>query len=195
MVKREPVELPIGLVAVAIDTNSTGADLQLSRLAKLADLLDEQELDEVQIWVPEPVVWEWAEHIHRKFESIGVTADQLVKTGLPEFRALSDISANSVFEIVKSIERALRRSLIWRSCASTSRRRLRSRGCAIRSCRRVSAGARGQKAQRPAPPIAPAFSSSRLLLTATSKIVLSSSRLTETRFATSPAKGGANLVA
>jgi len=109
VVKPEPVDLPLDLAAVAIDTNSTGADLQLSRVKRLADLLDEQELDEIRIWVPEPVVWEWAEHAHKKFESIRIAADQLGKTGLPEFQALSGIAERSVGELVKSIEAALAR--------------------------------------------------------------------------------------
>lgn len=37
MAKREPVPLALDLVAVALDTNSTGEDLQLSRLKEPAD--------------------------------------------------------------------------------------------------------------------------------------------------------------
>lgn len=42
--------------------------LRLSAIEKLGTLIDEQDLD-VDIWVPEPVLWEWAEHLHAQFET------------------------------------------------------------------------------------------------------------------------------
>lgn len=34
--------------------------------------MDEQELEDAEIWVPEPVVWEWAEHAYKKMQRMFV---------------------------------------------------------------------------------------------------------------------------
>ncbi|MEP9363037.1 TetR/AcrR family transcriptional regulator C-terminal domain-containing protein [Nocardioides sp. CN2-186] len=61
------MELPETLVAVCLDANCMGEGrLRLSAVEELADLIDTQELS-VEVWVPEPVVWEWAEHIYDQF--------------------------------------------------------------------------------------------------------------------------------
>lgn len=64
-----PVALPEDLVAVCLDANCMGEGrLKLSAIEKLGALIDEQDLD-VDIWVPEPVLWEWAEHLHSQFDT------------------------------------------------------------------------------------------------------------------------------
>jgi len=39
-----------------------GRYLSIERLEKLLDVIVDQELD-VEVWIPEPVLWEWAEHL------------------------------------------------------------------------------------------------------------------------------------
>lgn len=69
-------ELPQSLVAIALDTNSMpNGMLNIDELVALSELIDAQELD-VEIWIPEPVLWEWAEHIHREL----VTAANTYRT-------------------------------------------------------------------------------------------------------------------
>jgi hypothetical protein len=61
----EVLELPETLIAVALDTNCMGRGrFSLERLAELVGVIQEQDLS-IEILVPEPVVWEWAEHLYR----------------------------------------------------------------------------------------------------------------------------------
>lgn len=61
------MDLPETLVAVCLDANCMGEGrLRLSAVEELAGLIDTQELS-VEVWIPEPVVWEWAEHIYDQF--------------------------------------------------------------------------------------------------------------------------------
>lgn len=70
--------------------------------------MDEQELEDAEICVPEPVVWEWAEHTYKKMQSIEVIAEQLGKTGLSRLRALKGIADGSIGDVVQSIEDELK---------------------------------------------------------------------------------------
>jgi hypothetical protein len=59
----EPVAFPEDLLAVCLDANSMSRGrLNLDAIEDLLNVIESQELD-VQIWVPEPVVWEWSEHL------------------------------------------------------------------------------------------------------------------------------------
>lgn len=109
MSKPLPVSLPLDLLAVVLDTNSTGGDLQLPRIAELADLMDEQDLDEAEIWIPEPVIWEWAEHTYRRLKSFEGASRKLDISGLPELRTSGGLPNWSVADVVSSIDDALKR--------------------------------------------------------------------------------------
>jgi len=59
----ETVELPEDLVAICLDTNAMPRGrLDLEQIEGLLEVLESQELN-VVVWIPEPVLWEWAEHL------------------------------------------------------------------------------------------------------------------------------------
>lgn len=59
----ESPELPEDLVAVCLDANAMSRGrLNLDAVADLLEVIEDQDLD-VEVWVPEPVLWEWAEHL------------------------------------------------------------------------------------------------------------------------------------
>lgn len=56
--------VPQSVQALALDANCMPKGrFSLSQLIGTVNVIDEQEL-EVEIWIPEPIAWEWAEHIH-----------------------------------------------------------------------------------------------------------------------------------
>ncbi|SFR29085.1 hypothetical protein SAMN04488564_1179 [Lentzea waywayandensis] len=82
---RLDVETRTKLLAVVVDANSYGkVGPDLPRLASLA--ADLAKID-VQVWVPEPVAWEWAEHLAAQWVAArNVVNDQLShlsRAGLP----------------------------------------------------------------------------------------------------------------
>lgn len=101
--------LPQSIKAIALDTNA-GAQglLDLDGVERLIGVLDDQELD-VQIWIPEVVIWEWAEHAHdlsqRTSTTISSASRKLERAGMegpPEFDSVS-----SVQEVVAAYEEDL----------------------------------------------------------------------------------------
>lgn len=63
----EPVDLPEHLVAIGLDTNCMGEGrVRITSVQELAELIGDQDLH-IEIWIPEPVIWEWAEHLHGEF--------------------------------------------------------------------------------------------------------------------------------
>jgi hypothetical protein len=60
----EDGSIPQSVYAIALDANSGNRGmLDLKAIGDLVDVLNDQELN-VEIWIPEPVLWEWAEHAH-----------------------------------------------------------------------------------------------------------------------------------
>lgn len=106
MARRTPIHLPEDLKAIAIDTNATGRDFQLGRIQELSDLLEEQELS-AEVWIPEPVVWEWAEHIHARLVDVSSEIVRLNKTGLPALVELGNPVDQSVHLVLQALETAL----------------------------------------------------------------------------------------
>ncbi|WP_157535928.1 hypothetical protein [Microbacterium sp. Root166] len=57
-------EIPQDVQAIVLDTNSgSNGFLNLEQIRELVDVINAQELV-VEIWIPEPALWEWAEHAH-----------------------------------------------------------------------------------------------------------------------------------
>lgn len=63
MAKQDDVDIPQDVIAIAWDTNEMPYGPYKPRpFERMQDVLDEQEFEDVVLWIPEPVVWEWAEH-------------------------------------------------------------------------------------------------------------------------------------
>ncbi|WP_143232876.1 hypothetical protein [Actinoplanes regularis] len=59
----EKFNFPDNVVAIALDTNSMPRGLlDLSKIEDLVNIIEEQERD-IAVWILEPVLWEWAEHL------------------------------------------------------------------------------------------------------------------------------------
>lgn len=103
MVDRTP--LPIGpeLGAVALDANATGSLPQVPKIRDLARLLDEQEMP-TEIWIPEPVLWEWAEHTWNTLQDIVGPLNQLSKTGITSFAGLRGSLPSGLEEVLEDLE-------------------------------------------------------------------------------------------
>jgi hypothetical protein len=83
-----PKKVREGLQAVVVDTNAYGAvGPDIIRLGALATDLN---AIGVYTWIPEPVAWEWAEHLAKEWTAarngIKTPADHLWRAGLPLLR-------------------------------------------------------------------------------------------------------------
>jgi hypothetical protein len=101
--------LPQTLSAVALDTNSgPHGFFDIRRIEELVQTIEAQELD-IEIWVPEPVIWEWAEHAYglatRTSATIRSAARDLDRGGL-EVPELFDADS-TVDDFVERIEEQL----------------------------------------------------------------------------------------
>lgn len=78
--------IPQSLEAIALDTNSGARGLlDLEGLEKLVDVINDQDLA-IEIWIPEPTLWEWAEHANelasRTSTSFDAARVRLERSGL-----------------------------------------------------------------------------------------------------------------
>lgn len=97
------IPIPQVVIAVAIDCNAfPKGKLRLKDLEDLADVIEEQELD-VEVWMPEPVLWELAEHFWDDLVAIRASTKSFHKGAsragidtnfplqLPEFKSVNDV--------------------------------------------------------------------------------------------------------
>ncbi|MDR6612546.1 hypothetical protein [Leifsonia sp. 1010] len=57
-------KLPDDVIAIAIDTNAAASGrISFRQIEDLAATISAQEL-QIEVWVPEPVLWEWADHAY-----------------------------------------------------------------------------------------------------------------------------------
>jgi hypothetical protein len=111
-VPEPPIDaIPQEVIACALDANCMPKGrLVLDHVVQLADVIDEQDLD-VEIWIPEPVVWEWAEHLfddlNRARERYTDTLDDADAAGLevPDGAAADEMT--ELHSVVTGIEDAL----------------------------------------------------------------------------------------
>jgi hypothetical protein len=90
--------VPDGLRAVVIDTNSTAhGRIDLNALRSLAEVLT-RKAPETEIWIPEPVIWEWATHAQEDY-------DELVATNNAVVRKLNAAGITTSFAKVKDQDR------------------------------------------------------------------------------------------
>ncbi|MEV6523210.1 hypothetical protein AB0M43_14765 [Longispora sp. NPDC051575] len=62
--------LPQGLGAIVLDTNCLGGGLlNMSKLLDLRQIIHAKMLG-LEVWIPEPVLWEWAEHAQREYDEL-----------------------------------------------------------------------------------------------------------------------------
>lgn len=84
--------------------------LKLSAIEKLVALIDEHDLD-VDVWVPEPVLWERAEHLHTLFATARTgylaTWEGLERAGWSMPSELSILGPAHVDDTVVGLRRAL----------------------------------------------------------------------------------------
>ena len=65
------------LRAVVFDTNAFGRGI--ADLGQLRVVADQMAHADIETWVPEPVAWEWAEHLAREVEAFRSAAQAAVK--------------------------------------------------------------------------------------------------------------------
>lgn len=107
----EHVAFPEDLLAVCLDANAMSRGrLNLDAIEDLSNVIESQELD-VQIWVPEPVVWEWSEHLAATLTEARTQYEdargQVEAAGVSEFIGGGWESAVDVDEVVAGIHTAL----------------------------------------------------------------------------------------
>jgi hypothetical protein len=99
---REPGPRAHMLKAIAIDTNAIGSGYyvhdELARLAKLAD-----GHGAMQIWIAEPVIWEWAEHLEQAHSAMLKDRGKAVMAGIP----VPSIDPLTVEEAITRITKSL----------------------------------------------------------------------------------------
>ncbi|MGC5172122.1 hypothetical protein ACLQ2Q_15880 [Microbacterium sp. DT81.1] len=105
-VAKEVRNIPQSVKAIALDTNAGSRGLlNLEAIDELIDVINAQEL-QVEIWIPEPVMWEWAEHAHdlaMTTKAVAETASRrLERSGIAEF-AKTDYSL-TIDEVIDIIE-------------------------------------------------------------------------------------------
>lgn len=98
--------IPQTVQAIVLDTNSGARGmLDLGSLQQLIDVLDDQELD-TEIWIPEPTLWEWAQHAHELIADISSVVRKheksLQRSGIESFVDLDD--EFTLEEIVELLE-------------------------------------------------------------------------------------------
>lgn len=115
MPKDAVIAVPQDLVAVVLDTNSMPkGQLDIRRIEELASIIEEQELD-AEIWIPEPVVWEWTEHLFRsvrdaaaaygKALTLATEAGLIVgEAAVPEVLADVQVISSNVEAAVEALE-------------------------------------------------------------------------------------------
>lgn len=73
--------------AVVVDANAMGkgGDLRLPTLRRISDVA--ARAGKLQLWVPEPILWEWCEHATREYNAaagaLAAAATRLSKAGVP----------------------------------------------------------------------------------------------------------------
>ncbi|MFI7419065.1 hypothetical protein [Nonomuraea sp. NPDC049684] len=81
----DDITLPGSVRAIVVDTNATGnGQFDIEMLGTLAKALTK--LPEIEIWIPEPVMWEWAAHAQQIYneyvEKNNAASKRLGRTGI-----------------------------------------------------------------------------------------------------------------
>lgn len=102
------------IAVIALDSNAMpNGRLNLAEVDRLRQVLDEDEmLSHVEIWVPQPVVWEWSEHLFSSLSASDTAAKkaakQLRNAGLAHLRAAVGLGPPlAIDEVVTAVEREL----------------------------------------------------------------------------------------
>lgn len=70
-------DLPEDLAAICLDTNAMGhGRLNIAAIEDLVDVIKDQELD-IVVLIPEPVLWEWAEHLAAELAEVSAAAQRV----------------------------------------------------------------------------------------------------------------------
>ncbi|WP_146169674.1 hypothetical protein [Actinoplanes italicus] len=97
--------MPDGLRAVVIDTNSTvHGRIDLNALRSLAEALA-RKAPETEIWLPEPVIWEWATHAQEDYDELAAANNAVVRKLnaariTPSFAKVKDQDRVDVYDAV-----------------------------------------------------------------------------------------------
>jgi len=94
----------LSVSAIALDTNGIGSGkLNLQELARFAEAMDAHDLYDAEIWIPEPVLWEWAEHAYSQLSS----ASTIYRKAAKELRAagieIDEIRASHVHDVESAV--------------------------------------------------------------------------------------------
>ncbi|MEV4524097.1 hypothetical protein AB0J77_28065 [Micromonospora tulbaghiae] len=116
MNQRPQQGFPQDIKAIALDANCMPrGSLVVAMAEELVGVIQDQEL-EIEVWIPEPVLWEWAEHIVAGFQRTKKPYDKAVRAARAAGHEVPLPSWDDDYENIEVVLSNLTSALEWAEC-------------------------------------------------------------------------------